>query len=70
MKIVMTKLISLLFMQVYIKENWGKNVRKDVVELLVQGEPGGFISFSGMDWELYKRNRNLFLNREMVKQHL
>ena len=55
-------------LQIYIKENWGKNTRRDAVEILVQGEPGGFVSFNGMDWDIYSRNRNAFLNREMVSE--
>jgi hypothetical protein len=52
--------------QVYLKENWGKHVRRDEVEVLVEGEPGGFIALNGMDWELYSRNRHLLLDRETV----
>lgn len=56
-------------MQVYLKENWGKHVRRDEVEVLVEGEPGGFIALNGMDWELYSRNRHLLLDRETVSSH-
>ena len=55
-----------MFLQATFTLNYGKNFRRDTIEIVAKGEPGGFVTVNGMDWDLYTRASFPFLNREWV----
>ena len=46
--------------------NTGKDFRKDSIEIIGRGDPGGYISLNAHDYELYRRGAHTFLTLEKV----
>ena len=45
----------------------GKDFSRDSIEVTGTTDPGGYIAFSGIDYDLYSRGGNIFLTEEMVR---
>ena len=54
------------FYQVEVRVNLGKDFTRDTVELTGLTDPGSYICFSGVDWDLYRYGSNPFLTEEEV----
>ena len=52
--------------QVEVRVNMGKDFSRDTIEVTGTTDPGGYIAFSGIDYDLYSRGGNIFLTEEMV----
>ena len=54
--------------QAALSVNLGKDFKRDMIEVIGRGVPGGFIGLNGVDYEFYKRGAATFLDREKVQQ--
>ncbi len=57
---------SLLSAQANITLNFGKDFRRDTVEVVGRGAPGAFLLTVGHDYEMYKRGAQTFLDEKKV----
>ena len=59
---------SHLILQVEVKVNMGKDFSRNTVEISGRTDPGSFIAFSGMDYEMYAKGTNTFITEEDVSR--
>ena len=45
----------------------GKDFSRNTVEISGRTDPGSYIAFSGMDYEMYARGTNTFITEEDVR---
>ena len=52
--------------QADITVNYGKDFSRDTLEVVAQGEPGGYLVMNAITWNLFSRQASVFLDREWV----
>jgi len=56
--------------QPYILMNYGKDFKRDTVEILARGPPGGYVAVSAVDYEFLVRGALPFISEQKVVQEL